>query len=202
MISGHFELTQALVHVMSNRVREFTAFQQQNEKMMALGKLSAGLTHELNNPASAIVRDSVSLREHLRLEPETFKKLTAIQMDAKQVDAVNDALFAVLATTDRPKLSLKERTKREEEISDWLDGLDIENAYDMAESFVDFNFKVVDLEGFKSHIPDANSVACVWVDKYVAGNRKNGGRHTGICPQNCRAGEIRKNLHPHGPWRR
>src|SRR3982750_1729028 len=45
MIKDQFELTQALVHVMSNRVREFTAFQQQNEKMMALGKLSAGLAH-------------------------------------------------------------------------------------------------------------------------------------------------------------
>jgi len=155
MIKDQFELTQALVHVMSNRVREFTAFQQQNEKMMALGKLSAGLTHELNNPASAIVRDSVSLREHLRLEPETFKKLTAIKMDAKQVDAVNDALFKVLAETDRPRLTLKEKTKREEEISDWLDALDIEDAYDMAETFVDFNFKVADLENFKKHIPDA-----------------------------------------------
>src|SRR3569833_1240246 len=153
VISSQFELTQALVHVMSNRVREFTAFQQQNEKMMALGKLSAGLTHELNNPASAIVRDSVSLREHLRLEPETFKKLTAIQMDASQVDAVNNALFKVLAGTDRPELTLKERTKREGDLTDWLDDNDIEDGYDMVESFVDFNFTVADLENFASHIP-------------------------------------------------
>jgi signal transduction histidine kinase len=155
MVRDHFELTQALVHVMSNRVREFTAFQQQNEKMMALGKLSAGLTHELNNPASAIVRDSVSLREHLRLEPQTFKKMIAIQMDSKQVDAVNDALFVVLAETERPRLSLKEKTKREEELADWFDDVDIEDAADMAENFVDFNFKVADLENFKQHIPDA-----------------------------------------------
>ncbi|MDP9076078.1 MAG: ATP-binding protein [Bacteroidota bacterium] len=155
MVRDHFELTQALVHVMSNRVREFTAFQQQNEKMMALGKLSAGLTHELNNPASAIVRDSISLREHLRLEPQTFKDVIAIQMDAKQVDAVTGEMFRVLGETDRPKLTLKEKTKREEELSDWLDELGIEDAYDMAENFVDFNFKVADLENFKSHIPAA-----------------------------------------------
>src|SRR5437879_6098091 len=73
MIKTQFDLTQALVHVMTNRVRNFTAWQQQNEKMMALGKLSAGLTHELNNPASAIVRDSESLLKHLQLEPESFK---------------------------------------------------------------------------------------------------------------------------------
>lgn len=155
MIRDQYELTQALVHVMSNRVREFTAFQQQNEKMMALGKLSAGLTHELNNPASAIVRDSISLREHLRLEPEAFKKMIAIKMDNAQVDAVNDELFRVLDETDRPRLTLKEKTKREEELGDWFDELGIEDAFEIAENFVDFNFKVADLDNFKKHIPEA-----------------------------------------------
>jgi signal transduction histidine kinase len=123
MIKDHFELTQALVHVMSNRVREFTAFQQQNEKMMTLGKLSAGLTRELNNPASTIVRDSISLREHLRLEPTTFKRMIAIQMDSEQVDIVNNELLHILAETDRPRQNLKEKTKREEELGDWFDEL-------------------------------------------------------------------------------
>jgi signal transduction histidine kinase len=149
----HFELTQALVHVMSNRVREFTAMQQQNEKMMALGKLSAGLAHELNNPASAIVRDSVSLLEHLKAEPKSFKKVISIQMTDEQVDAVNDELFKLLAIKNRPRLTLKEKTKREDELSDWLDEHNIENSYDLAENFVDFGFNVDDLESFCSNIP-------------------------------------------------
>ncbi|HEY5325814.1 MAG TPA: ATP-binding protein [Mucilaginibacter sp.] len=153
MIKDHFELTQALVHVMSNRVREFTALQQQNEKMMALGKLSAGLAHELNNPASAIVRDSVSLIEHLRMEPQTFKKVIAIQMDSAQVDAVNDELFRLLALKDRPRLTLKEKTKREEELTVWLEGHGIENSFEIAETFVDFGFATDNLETFCNHIP-------------------------------------------------
>jgi len=155
MIQGHFELTQALVHVMSNRVREFTALQQQNEKMMALGKLSAGLAHELNNPASAIVRDSASLLQHLQMQPETFKRVISIQMTTEQVDAVNTELFRLLAINEPQELTLKEKTKREEEITDWLDEHDIENSYDMAENFVEFGFTVANLEAFCSHIPAA-----------------------------------------------
>jgi CRP-like cAMP-binding protein len=63
LIRNHYSLTEALVHHMSSRIREFTKYQQQNEKMMALGKLSAGLAHELNNPASAIVRSSKELQK-------------------------------------------------------------------------------------------------------------------------------------------
>jgi signal transduction histidine kinase len=153
MITGQFELTQALVHVMSNRVRDFTTLQQQNEKMMALGKLSAGLAHELNNPASAIVRDSVSLLEHLKLEPASFKKVISIQMTGDQVDAVNEELFRLLAIKDWPRLSLKEKTKREDEVTNWLEDHNIENSYDIAENFVDFGFEVENLETFCSHIP-------------------------------------------------
>ncbi len=89
MINRHFELTQALVHIMTTRVREFTSLQQQNEKMMALGKLSAGLAHELNNPAAAIVRGSTTLKQHLQLEPEAFKEVMAIRMEEKEVDSVS-----------------------------------------------------------------------------------------------------------------
>jgi len=153
LIKDHFEITQALVHVMSNRVREFTAMQQQNEKMMALGKLSAGLAHELNNPAAAIVRDSASLIEHLKMEPQSFKKVIAIQMDASQIDAVNDELFRLLAIKDRPRLTLKEKTRLEEELTDWLDEHEVENSYELAENFTEFGFVTDNLETFCSHIP-------------------------------------------------
>jgi signal transduction histidine kinase len=172
MIRDHFEITQALVHAMSNRVREFTALQQQNEKMMALGKLSAGLTHELNNPASAIVRDSVSLKNHLQLQPESFKSVIAIRMDAAQVDAVNDELFKVLAITDRPHLTLKEKTKREDEITDWLDGHNVEGCYDIAENFVDFDFGIDNLEAIASHIPAAYlSPVINWISNLLVTER-------------------------------
>jgi signal transduction histidine kinase len=154
MIHDQFDLTQALVHVMTNRVRNFTALEQQNEKMMALGKLSAGMAHELNNPAAAIVRDSVSLRDHLKLQPHAFKKVIGIRMEPDQVDAVNDELFRVLEDKNRSVLSLKQKNEREDELTDWLDGHNVEDSYDIAENLVDFNFCSFDLDRIAAHIPD------------------------------------------------
>src|ERR1700723_4555007 len=50
------ELTQRLVGMMSDRIRETTRREQQRDRLASLGKLSAGLAHELNNPASAAKR--------------------------------------------------------------------------------------------------------------------------------------------------
>jgi signal transduction histidine kinase len=153
MISGHYELTEALVHIMTNRVRDFTSLQQQNEKMMALGKLSAGLAHELNNPAAAIVRGSASLLEHFQLEPEAFKKVMSVRMEEKDVDLVSEKLFEVLGRPDKPKLTLMERTEKEDEVRDWLEDQQVEQADEIAENLVDFGFTGNDLEYFKGHMP-------------------------------------------------
>ena len=153
MISQHFELTQALVHIMTTRVRDFTSLQQQNEKMMALGKLSAGLAHELNNPASAIVRGSASLIKHLKLVPETFKEVIAIRMDDKEVDLVNNKLFEVLGRKDKPNPTLMERTEQEDEMRDWMEDHQVACAAEIAENFLDYGFTCDDLRVFKEHIP-------------------------------------------------
>src|ERR1700757_544947 len=59
------ELTTRLVAMMSDRIREGTRIEQQRDRFVSLGKLSAGLAHELNNPASAAKRASGQMREAL-----------------------------------------------------------------------------------------------------------------------------------------
>ena len=153
MIKTQFELTQALVHIMTNRVRDFTALQQQNEKMLALGKLSAGLTHELNNPASAIVRDSESLLKHLQLEPQSFKSVIAIRMEPEHVDIVTKKLFRVISEKREVNLTLKQQTAKEEELTDLFDEMGIDNSDEIAENFVAFGFENEDVELFRKHVP-------------------------------------------------
>lgn len=162
MIHDHFELTQALVHLMNNRVRDFTAFQQQNDKMAALGKMAAGLAHEINNPTAALVSDSLSLREHQRFAPTVLKEMVSLNLEASQIDEIIKELSKILST-EKPILNLKEKSKKEEIIADWLDERNIENAEDISEVFVDFNFNIENLEVFDKLIQkNAQSFVFNW----------------------------------------
>ena len=62
LIRDCYELTAIFVHVMVDRARQFTSSDLQVEKMSSLGRLAAGLAHELNNPASAVARSAKGLR--------------------------------------------------------------------------------------------------------------------------------------------
>jgi signal transduction histidine kinase len=154
LVAQHYELTAAFVHVMTDRVRNFTSLQQQSEKMMALGKLSAGLAHELNNPAAAIVSSSGALKEHLQLEPEAFKEVMNVRMDPRDVDFVRDKLFEILGRKEKPKLTLVQRTGLADEMRDWMDQHKVLNSDEIAENFIDYSFSCEDMEAFEEHIPD------------------------------------------------
>ena len=69
------ELTQRLVGLMSDRIRETTRIEQQRDRLVSLGKLSAGLAHELNNPASAAKRATSQLRDTLKKIKEASLEL-------------------------------------------------------------------------------------------------------------------------------
>ncbi|MEO6150491.1 MAG: ATP-binding protein [Mucilaginibacter sp.] len=152
----HYELTEALVHIMTTRVREVTAVLQQNEKMMALGKLSAGLAHELNNPAAAIVRNTSSLKEQIKHLPDLFKQVAAIQLDMDEIEPVNEFIAEVINRPDKPVLSMMQRADLEDDIIDWLEDHEIDNDA-MAETLVDMGFSISDLEKLR----DQTSAECI-----------------------------------------
>ena len=134
------DMVKALVGVMTNRTRSFIRLQQRNEKMMALGKLSAGLAHELNNPAAAIVRSSRALKQHLSTTPENFKQVITMQLSPEQVDEVNNIVFSRINQPQHEKLTMMERNTREDEMADWLEDQGVSDGYDIAENFAEFWF--------------------------------------------------------------
>ena len=154
MICHQYELTEMLVHQMTDRIRNFTTLQQQNEKLASLGKLSAGLAHELNNPASAVVRSSEALKKHLKSSPEKFKFILDIKVNKKQVDVVNEVLFSKLNATEEKHLSLVEKTALEDELADWMDDKDMQDSMEWAEVFAEFNFCVENFESINQVVPD------------------------------------------------
>jgi signal transduction histidine kinase len=172
MVRENFELTAALVHIMTTRVRDFTTLQQQNDKMMALGKLSAGLAHELNNPAAAIVRGSASLIKHLKLVPETFKEVIAIRMEDKEVDLVNGKLFEVLGRPEKPAMTLMERSGSEDQLRDWMEEHEVSNAGEIAENFLEYGFTCDDLRIFSGHVPKRSlSPVFNWINSNLVTER-------------------------------
>lgn len=152
MISTCHEVTEALVHNMTDRVREFVKYQQQNDKMMALGKLSAGLAHELNNPSAAIVRGAQELKKTLAAAPHKFKKVLKIQATGETVDKLNNIIFKKIQNRASGRMSLSEKMDCENNLREWLEQHIEVVADELPEVFADFGFTEEDFNDIKSSL--------------------------------------------------
>ena len=132
------ELTTILVHRMVDRAREFTSNELHDEKLISLGRLSAGLAHELNNPSAAIERSAALLGTRL----DELEKAARVICGAGLTDAQFDAVDAVRnACAFAPETGVRspiQQAEHEEEIADWLDdhGLDPSSAEALADTAV------------------------------------------------------------------
>ncbi len=95
------ELTKRLVGLMADRIRETTRIEQQRDRLASLGKLSAGLAHELNNPAAAAKRATAQLRDVLKRIKEASHELGRRDLSAAQKTGIL-SLESSLIQRDQP----------------------------------------------------------------------------------------------------
>lgn len=115
-----FEITSILVHRMLDRTRFFTSNELHDEKMISLGKLSAGLAHELNNPAAAIERSVCLLTDRLEDSENAARILKGARLTDEQLAAVDAIRASCMAKRSAGVRSPLEQIDREDAIAEWL----------------------------------------------------------------------------------
>jgi signal transduction histidine kinase len=128
---------------------------EQRERLLALGALSAGLTHELNNPAAAAVRATSSLRERVAGMRQKLALLARDDIDPgllEQLVDLQEVLVKQVATA--PKLTAMQAADLEDELSDWLDEHGIAEGWDLAALFVPAGITVAHLNDVHAAVGD------------------------------------------------
>ncbi|MGW4530762.1 ATP-binding protein [Nocardia sp. NPDC004340] len=113
----------------------------QRERLLALGSLSAGLTHELNNPAAAAVRATSSLRERVAGMRHKLRMMAHGKFNSETLEALAQLQEEAAAQVAKaPVLTPLEAADREDELGDWLEDHGVGNGWDIAPNFVQAGF--------------------------------------------------------------
>ena len=124
-------------------------------RLLALGELSAGLTHELNNPAAAAVRATSALRERVAGMRHKLAFLAKKDIDPEllyQLIDVQERLVKQVAQAE--KLSAMQQADREDEITDWFEDRGIDQGWDLADIYVRAGLTTVDLDNVLEQVGD------------------------------------------------
>jgi signal transduction histidine kinase len=140
------ELVRRLVGLLADRVRSVTRQEQQHEKLAALGKLSAGLAHELNNPSAAARRSAAALRDCLARLRSAARSTTVGPDDCAKLAQTEEQIRSSL----KPAQFKDEfaRVEREEAIQSWLESHNVAEPWKLAPQLADANLTDADLARF------------------------------------------------------
>jgi signal transduction histidine kinase len=140
------ELTRRLVGLLADRIREVTRTEQQREKLASLGKLSAGLAHELNNPSAAARRSAAALRDCLARLRSAARSTTIGPADCARLAQTEEAIRSSL--TPAQYKDEFARVDREEAIQSWLESHNVAEPWKLAPHLADANLAIDDLARF------------------------------------------------------
>lgn len=145
----------AVLKTFAQRIRSSQALMQQREKMASLGTLSAGIAHELNNPAAAVKRGASQLRDDLgRLEQLTIR-LDGLDVPPAQRETLNKLRGQIDETGLQTRsLDAITRSDYETQVQDWLDERGISEPWEVAPRLVALGFTREKLEELDAQFDD------------------------------------------------
>jgi signal transduction histidine kinase len=164
-------LIQRLIGYMTERARTFATIQLQHEKVSALGKLAAGIAHELNNPAAAINRIAEDLKTRLVLNYQLTSALLVKDVGPEQIEQVRT--IAREKETLTKKRSAIECMMAEDEIMDWFRDHKLPESREIAETLAEFGFSPQDFDTIRQDAPDDSAFADLlrWLQNILLSDR-------------------------------
>lgn len=160
-----------LLKISAERSQIHESVTQQQAKLISLGTMSAGLAHELNNPAAAIRRNVETLEAILQTLPTLALNIHQQPLSADQVEFLNQfyrhSERSTLCLTQQDPLS---QSEAEDALTDWLDDQGIDNGWKLAPTLVAAGLTTADLEQLVAQI-DAACISHVlgWLEAMLTG---------------------------------
>ncbi|MBV6402478.1 MAG: Adaptive-response sensory-kinase SasA [Anaerolineales bacterium] len=141
----------AVLHWVMNRLSQNDALLHQQERMAALGTLSAGLAHELNNPAAAAQRSAAELQKTLVKLQVLTHEFESAAFNENQSDWVNNFMREAMQRFDtRLEIEALNKIDLVDQLQSWLEANGIESAWEIAPAIVNFGWNVESLEALKA----------------------------------------------------
>ncbi|MGF1478404.1 MAG: ATP-binding protein [Cyanophyceae cyanobacterium] len=152
-----------ILKISAERSQIHESVTQQQAKLMSLGTLSAGLAHELNNPAAAVRRGINHLEEN-------WQKLSALALDQQPLTAAQTEFLEQLSqrSPNLSQLNPIEQSELEDAVIDWLEEKNIAHGWQLAPTLVAAGVDRAELEKIAQMAPDLNSVL-VWIEASLIG---------------------------------